>query len=47
MAAQNQIPNNIDLFDAYFRKADLDGNGKINGTKAIAFSQGSNLPKHI
>ncbi|OMO55687.1 hypothetical protein CCACVL1_27087 [Corchorus capsularis] len=47
MAAQNQIPNNTDLFDAYFRKADLDGDGQISGAEAVAFSQGSNLPKHI
>ncbi|XVE87553.1 hypothetical protein DITRI_Ditri18aG0126800 [Diplodiscus trichospermus] len=47
MAAQNQIPNNTDLFDAYFRKADLDGDGQISGAEAVAFFQGSNLPKHV
>ena len=47
MAAQNQIPNNTDLFDAYFRKADLDGDGRISGAEAVAFFQGSNLPKHV
>ncbi|KAL1091999.1 hypothetical protein V6Z11_D07G193900 [Gossypium hirsutum] len=43
MAAQNQT----DLFDAYFRKADLDGDGQISGAEAVAFFQGSNLPKHV
>ncbi|XWS45654.1 hypothetical protein CRYUN_Cryun15aG0154800 [Craigia yunnanensis] len=47
MAAQNQIHNNTDLFDAYFRKADLDGDGRISGAEAVAFFQGSNLPKHV
>ena len=47
MAAQNQIPNNTDLFDAYFRKADLDGDGQISGAEAVAFFQASNLPKHV
>ncbi|XWS33965.1 hypothetical protein CRYUN_Cryun22dG0127800 [Craigia yunnanensis] len=47
MAAQNQIPNNTDMFDAYFRKADLDGDGRISGAEAVAFFQGSNLPKHV
>ncbi|XVF18156.1 hypothetical protein REPUB_Repub10bG0188000 [Reevesia pubescens] len=47
MAAQNQIPNNTDLFDAYFRKADLDGDGQISGAEAVAFFQGSNLPKQV
>ncbi|EOX90642.1 Calcium-binding EF hand family protein, putative isoform 2 [Theobroma cacao] len=47
MAAQNQIPNNGDLFDAYFRKADLDGDGQISGAEAVAFFQGSNLPKNV
>ncbi|XP_022741931.1 uncharacterized calcium-binding protein C800.10c isoform X2 [Durio zibethinus] len=43
MAAQNQS----DLFDAYFRKADLDGDGQISGAEAVAFFQGSNLPKQV
>ncbi|XP_022775497.1 uncharacterized protein LOC111317289 isoform X5 [Durio zibethinus] len=47
MATQNQIPNNTDLFDAYFMKADLDGDGQISGAEAVAFFQGSNLPKHV
>ncbi|XP_010539673.1 PREDICTED: epidermal growth factor receptor substrate 15-like 1 [Tarenaya hassleriana] len=36
-----------DLFDAYFRRADLDGDGHISGAEAVAFFQGSNLPKHV
>ncbi|XP_039021069.1 epidermal growth factor receptor substrate 15-like 1 [Hibiscus syriacus] len=43
MSAQNQT----DLFDAYFRKADLDGDGQISGAEAVAFFQGSNLPKQV
>ncbi|OMO89044.1 hypothetical protein CCACVL1_08043 [Corchorus capsularis] len=37
MAAQNQIPSNTDLFDAYFRKADLEGDGQISGAEAPSF----------
>ncbi|GAV81555.1 efhand_3 domain-containing protein/EF_hand_3 domain-containing protein [Cephalotus follicularis] len=37
----------MDLFDAYFRRADLDGDGQISGAEAVAFFQGSNLPKQI
>ncbi|KAL1208010.1 EH domain-containing protein 2 [Cardamine amara subsp. amara] len=36
-----------DLFDTYFRRADLDGDGHISGAEAVAFFQGSNLPKHV
>ncbi|KAH9608374.1 hypothetical protein KSS87_012601 [Heliosperma pusillum] len=43
MAAQNQG----DLFDAYFRRADLDGDGKISGIEAVAFFQGANLSKQV
>ncbi|XP_074313030.1 uncharacterized protein LOC141648358 [Silene latifolia] len=43
MAAQNQG----DLFDAYFRRADLDGDGKISGSEAVAFFQGANLSKQV
>lgn len=38
---------NIDLFDAYFRRADLDQDGRISGGEAVAFFQGSNLPKNV
>ncbi|XP_038723907.1 actin cytoskeleton-regulatory complex protein PAN1-like isoform X2 [Tripterygium wilfordii] len=44
MAGQNA---NTDLFDAYFRRADLDGDGKISGAEAVAFFQGSNLTKQV
>ncbi|KAE8695870.1 Kinase superfamily protein isoform 1 [Hibiscus syriacus] len=43
MAAQNQT----DLFDGYFRKADLDVDGHISGAEAVAFFQGSSLPKQV
>ncbi|XP_057548788.1 uncharacterized protein LOC130827149 isoform X2 [Amaranthus tricolor] len=43
MAAQNQG----DLFDAYFKRADLDRDGRISGQEAVAFFQGSNLPKQV
>ena len=37
----------MELFFAYFRRADLDGDGRISGAEAVAFFQGSNLPKHV
>ncbi|CAL5368998.1 unnamed protein product [Camellia sinensis] len=46
MAGQNQTPN-IDPFDAYFRRADLDRDGRISGAEAVAFLQGSNLPQQV
>ncbi|KAF3779520.1 EH domain-containing protein 2 [Nymphaea thermarum] len=46
MARRDQAPN-MDLFDLYFRRADLDQDGRISGNEAVAFFQGSNLPKHI
>ncbi|XP_013666543.2 epidermal growth factor receptor substrate 15-like 1 [Brassica napus] len=36
-----------DLFDTYFRRADLDGDGRISGAEAVAFFQASNLPKNV
>ncbi|XP_065856896.1 uncharacterized protein [Euphorbia lathyris] len=36
-----------DLFDAYFRRADLDGDGQISGAEAVGFFQGSGLPKQV
>ncbi|KAG5392872.1 hypothetical protein IGI04_022835 [Brassica rapa subsp. trilocularis] len=36
-----------DLFDTYFRRADLDGDGRISGAEAVGFFQGSNLPKPV
>ena len=37
----------MELFDAYFRRVDLDGDGRISGAEAVAFFQVSNLPKHV
>ncbi|KAJ6840453.1 epidermal growth factor receptor substrate 15-like [Iris pallida] len=37
----------MDVFDQYFRRADLDQDGKISGAEAVAFFQGSNLPKPV
>lgn len=42
MAGQNQ-----DQFEAYFRRADLDGDGRISGAEAVAFFQGSGLSKQV
>ncbi|KAK4368222.1 hypothetical protein RND71_012014 [Anisodus tanguticus] len=44
MAAQNQ---NMDQFEAYFRRADLDQDGRISGSEAVTFFQASNLPKPV
>ncbi|KAL5557705.1 hypothetical protein UlMin_033916 [Ulmus minor] len=38
---------NMDQFEAYFRRADLDGDGRISGAEAVSFFQGSNLPKQV
>ncbi|XP_021686458.2 uncharacterized protein LOC110669233 isoform X2 [Hevea brasiliensis] len=46
MAGQNQV-SSIDQFEAYFRKADLDGDGRISGDEAVAFFQGANLPQQV
>ncbi|KAJ0654634.1 putative EF-hand domain-containing protein [Helianthus annuus] len=37
----------MDQFDAFFRRADLDRDGRISGAEAVAFFQGSNLPKPV
>ncbi|KAI3745614.1 hypothetical protein L6452_08015 [Arctium lappa] len=37
----------MDQFDAFFRRADLDHDGRISGVEAVAFFQGSNLPKPV
>ena len=36
-----------DVFDAYFRMADVDKDGRISGAEAVVFLQRSNLPKHV
>ncbi|XP_059643375.1 uncharacterized protein LOC132285223 [Cornus florida] len=46
MAGQNQTQI-TDLFDVYFRRADLDRDGRISGDEAVSFFQGSNLPKPV
>ncbi|CAH8306058.1 unnamed protein product [Eruca vesicaria subsp. sativa] len=38
---------NQDLFDTYFRRADLDGDGRISGAEAVAFFQRSGLHKNV
>ncbi|EPS71442.1 hypothetical protein M569_03317, partial [Genlisea aurea] len=41
-------PNpNLEQFEAYFLKADLDRDGRISGNEAVVFLQGSNLPRHV
>ncbi|KAJ4837929.1 hypothetical protein Tsubulata_022521 [Turnera subulata] len=48
MAGQQQMQSaTTDLFDAYFKRADLDGDGQISGAEAVAFFQGSGLPKQV
>ncbi|RXH97871.1 hypothetical protein DVH24_010196 [Malus domestica] len=42
-STQNQSAH-VDLFDAYFRRADLDRDGRISGNEAVAFFQGSVSP---
>ncbi|KAG6522412.1 hypothetical protein ZIOFF_019552 [Zingiber officinale] len=37
----------MDLFDEYFKQADLDRDGRISGAEAVAFFQRSNLPKQV
>ncbi|GLJ06911.1 hypothetical protein SUGI_0052270 [Cryptomeria japonica] len=37
----------MDMFDAYFRRADLDHDGRISGAEAVAFFQGAKLPKQV
>lgn len=36
-----------DLFDAYFRRADVDGDGRISGQEAVSFFQGANLNREV
>ncbi|KAG6776689.1 hypothetical protein POTOM_020213 [Populus tomentosa] len=40
------VPN-MDVFEAYFKRADLDGDGSISGAEGFSFFQGSNLPKQV
>ena len=36
-----------DLFDAYFRRADADRDGRISGQEAVSFFQGANLNREV
>ncbi|KAI5082776.1 hypothetical protein GOP47_0002519 [Adiantum capillus-veneris] len=36
-----------DLFDAYFRRADVDRDGRISGQEAVSFFQGANLHREV
>jgi len=42
MAGQTQ-----DQFEVYFKKADLDGDGRISGVEAVSFFQGAGLSKQV
>ncbi|XP_058098605.1 actin cytoskeleton-regulatory complex protein pan1-like [Magnolia sinica] len=37
----------MEVFEAYFQRADLDRDGRISGVEAVSFLQGSNLPRHV
>ncbi|PIN05263.1 Synaptic vesicle protein EHS-1 [Handroanthus impetiginosus] len=37
----------MDKFEAYFQRADLDRDGRISGAEAVSFLQGSNLPRQV
>jgi hypothetical protein len=37
----------MEAFEAYFRRADLNQDGRISGQEAIAFFQGANLPQQV
>jgi hypothetical protein len=39
------MTNNAETFDAFFRRADTDRDGRISGAEAVAFFQGANLPQ--
>ncbi|PON89906.1 Parvalbumin [Trema orientale] len=47
MASSQNQPPNVDLFDVYFRRADLDRDGRISGQEAVSFFQGSGLSKQV
>lgn len=36
---------NAEVFDSYFRRADLNKDGRISGQEAVAFFQGAGLPQ--
>ncbi|XP_019186703.1 PREDICTED: epidermal growth factor receptor substrate 15-like 1 isoform X2 [Ipomoea nil] len=39
--------SNMEQFEVYFQRADLDRDGRISGVEAVTFLQGSNLPKQV
>ncbi|CAA0813439.1 Calcium-binding EF hand family protein [Striga hermonthica] len=39
--------SNIDQFEAYFQRADVDRDGRVSGNEAVAFLQASNLPRQV
>ncbi|KAK6154047.1 hypothetical protein DH2020_013686 [Rehmannia glutinosa] len=41
-----QAPN-MDQFEAYFQRADVDRDGRVSGNEAVAFLQASNLPRQV
>lgn len=47
MASAQNPAASADLFDSYFRRADLDRDGRISGAEAVSFFQGSGLPKPV
>lgn len=44
MAGQNP---NMDQFEVYFQRADVDRDGRISGNEAVTFLQASNLPRQV
>ncbi|KAL3701908.1 hypothetical protein R1sor_019930 [Riccia sorocarpa] len=38
---------NLQAFEDYFRRADLDKDGKVSGAEAVSFFQGANLPQPV
>ncbi|GER37051.1 calcium-binding EF hand family protein [Striga asiatica] len=39
--------SNMDQFEAYFQRADVDRDGRVSGNEAVAFLQASNLPRQV
>lgn len=38
---------NTDQFESYFKRADLDQDGRVSGAEAVSFFQASGLPKSV
>lgn len=47
MAARPDQVVDMRVFDAYFTRADADRDGRISGAEAVAFFQGSGLPRNV